>query len=194
MEKNESVYRQPSFFKFNLLSKQSEEEIQQLEERDDSSLYAMILVFSGVFIFFILNLIQTIIVQGRINLINEGISNVDTEIANYNDIKALHGEIFKKSNLLIDPLLKDIKISRLLEISSQIVQEEGTILSYNKDAINKFSLRVSVNSFENAINILNNAEKVNEVEVPYIQTLSFGNFSGEGVLMNMSFNILFLEK
>ncbi len=188
-EKKKSIYRKPILFKFNLLSKQNEEDIQTLEERDDSTLYAMVLVFSGIFIFFILNLIQLIVIQSRINSIQTRIDDTVAEITTYNDVRALYGEIFQKSNLLREPLLNDIKLTRLIEISSLMTQDDGTIVSYGRVPAGGFSLTVEVDTEENARNILNRAEEIEEVIRPYITVLSGANVI-EGLQMSMTFDIL----
>jgi hypothetical protein len=50
----ESNYKRKKYFAFNLLPEKSQEEIQILEERDNTLLYSFILVFSAVFIYFVL--------------------------------------------------------------------------------------------------------------------------------------------
>ena len=92
-----SKYRRPNYFSFNLLPKQSEDEIRILEERDDTTLYAFVLVFAGVFIFLILNLIRIVAVQARADYVQDQIDTVQENIDSYNAVIATHGEIFQKS-------------------------------------------------------------------------------------------------
>ncbi len=189
-EKKESVYRKPKYFQFNLLSEQSEEEIQRLEERDDSTLYAMVLVFSGIFIYFILNLIQIIIVQGRINLIQSRIDETVAAITAYNDIRALNGEIFQKANLLRDPLLSDIELDRLLEISSLMTQDEGEILTYSRNQSGEFELVVDVENEEMAVRILENADELDDVTRSYIKQMSHEN-EQNSIRVTYGFDIIY---
>lgn len=167
-----SKYRRPTYFAFNLLPKQSEEEIKVYEERDDTTLYALVLVFSGVFIFLILFLIKKVAVDVRATSIENRIEETQEVINTYNDVIATHGEIFQKSNLLEEPLTKDIALSRLLEISTLLTQDEGRIIAYGKKITGGFSLTFEVAEYQNAINILGRASGITELREPYITTLS----------------------
>ncbi|MCA9380767.1 hypothetical protein KC678_00690, partial [Candidatus Dojkabacteria bacterium] len=184
-----SKYRRPNYYAFNLLPKQSEAEIRILEERDDTILYAFVLVFAGIFIFLILNLIRSVAVKARADYVQGQIDKVQEQIDTYDAVIATHGEIFQKSNLLIEPLTKDIALSRLLEISSLMTEDEGKIVSYGKLLTGGYTLTVEVNEYDNALHILGRAKSIDEVSRPYLTNLAVDP-TNEKIKATITFNII----
>jgi hypothetical protein len=180
--------RRKKYFDFDLLPSISRSDMRVLKDRDDSTLYAFVLVFSAVFIFFILNLIQIVIVEARINVIQDNIDEAVEDIDSYNDIRAIHGEIFQKATLLKTALEKDIRITDLFDISSDLTSGIGDILTYQRLVTGDFSITVDLADVEDIDVILGRAREHEEIIDPYITNVS-ANETRDRLRVALTFNL-----
>jgi len=144
-------------FGFNLLPKKSKQEVKIQKDRDDAFLYTLVLIFVAVFIYFALNIIDSLLVQTRIDSIQEAISNTEEQINANRDTKLKHGELIEKSRLIGEVLEKDINVDNLFSISSELVPNREDILSYERLSSGEFSLQVSIQEYEEATALLERA-------------------------------------
>ncbi|MBE0574072.1 hypothetical protein IH575_04175, partial [Candidatus Dojkabacteria bacterium] len=137
-----SVYDQTRVFKFNLVPPKTRQELIVLEERDNSILYSFLLVFFAMLIFFILNLIQTFVINQRIELSEKQIATQESQLDGYDDIRRIHGELITKSELLEPVLRRDIKLTEMLDLSQEIVAKNpgAQIVTYAREATGEFVL------------------------------------------------------
>lgn len=179
-------------FEFNLLPKQTKEELMRLQDRDDSTIYGLILVFSSVLIYFILTLIKFLAVDSVLVSVEAEITKTENDIASFNDVRALHGEIYQKATLLYEPFKNDIRLSRLLEIASIITQEKGNVVAYGKVPRGGYSIVVETDNVEDALEIFSKSKEVPEVENPYILFLA-DDYRTDSVGVTINFNIIELK-
>lgn len=180
--------RRKKYFDFDLLPSLSRSDVRVLQDRDDSTLYAFVLVFSAVFIFFILNLIQIVIVEARINVIQENIDETTDNIASYNDVRAVHGEIFQKATLLKTALEKDIQISSLFDISSDLITGIGNIITYQRLVTGSFSITVDLENISDVDVMLQRATEHEEIIEPYITNVA-ADETRERLRATLTFNL-----
>lgn len=151
-----NVYDQTRVFKFNLVPPKTKEELVVLEERDNSILYSFLLVFFAMLIFFVLNLIQTFIVNQRISLTTTQVTSQEASFANYDEIKRINGELITKGELLQPVLQKDIKLTELLDLSKEIVNDNPNtqITTYSRETTGEFVLSITSNNVESIRNLI----------------------------------------
>jgi hypothetical protein len=101
-------------FKFNLIPPKSKEEIVQLVERDNTILYSFILIFSSAVIFFVLTLLEALLVKPAVTNTTATIDGLKAQVNQFSEIKTTNGELFIKSRALEPLLEKDIELSNLI--------------------------------------------------------------------------------
>jgi hypothetical protein len=164
----DNSYDQSRIFKFNLIPPKTKEELFVLEERDNSILYSFLLVFFSVFIFFILTLIQTFVLDQRLQQTQQQIAQQEASFSAYDEIKRVRGELITKGELLEPVLKKDIKLTELLDLSSEVQAANSNveILTYSRESTGDFILTFKVTDIESSfklIEYLNNNEKLSNV-------------------------------
>jgi hypothetical protein len=165
-------YKKEKLFDFNLLPEITEEEIKVLVERDNSLVYSFILVFGATFIFFILTLLEFIVIDGRTRVINTKIKDLQIQSVGFNQVKLANGEYVRKANLLENALDKDIKISEFLNIANSIVGESGTILSYERLPTGLFSITIITPTYESLVGIVSNAKTISNIDKIFISRIT----------------------
>ncbi len=160
-------------FKFNLVPPKTKEELQVLEDRDNSILYSSILIFAAMFIFFVLVLIQTVLIDPRLLSSKLAVTNKDKEIAAYDTIKKVNGELFIKSKALEPILEKDIKITKLLEISQKIKENvvASEIVNYSREPSGEFVITFSVSSVDQASLLIKNAKSNSALKDVFLRSV-----------------------
>lgn len=174
--------RKDDIFKFNLLPKKSREEEIITEERDVSIIYSTLLVFGAVFIYLILNIVQLLFVQSRLDNVNTDISASDNTISEYFSIRRINGELVSKSRLLQEPLEEDIKISNFLRLANTLIGVYGEISNYDRESTGTFVITAKFNntiSIESAIVTAKESTEVENVFLRSIATQQDGSYIGK---------------
>jgi hypothetical protein len=161
-------YDPSKHFGFNLIPPKSEQEIEILEERDNSVVYGFLLIFFAVFLYFILSLIQLVAIDTRLDHNKSILVKREATINSYNNTVAEHGELFLKAKTLSLILKRDIRTKEFLNLSQQIVSSiNGTeILDYTREDDEKFTITVLMSNFANTTDLINNSKD-------YSQALNF---------------------
>ena len=173
----ENNYNKTSSFGFNLVPPKTKEELVVLEERDNSILYSFLLVFFSMFIYFVLNMIQTFVINQRIEQGNVQIIEQEASFSAYDEIKRVRGELITKGELLEQVLKKDIKLTEVLDLANQISIDNPTVnvTTYSREATGEFVLTFSMPDIPTAstlVEYLNKNDKLLNVfarNVQYIQ-------------------------
>mgnify|MGYP001273054507 FL=1 len=173
----ENNYNKTSSFGFNLVPPKTKEELVVLEERDNSILYSFLLVFFSMFIYFVLNMIQTFVINQRIEQGNVQIIEQEASFSAYDEIKRVRGELITKGELLEPVLKKDIKLTEVLDLANQISIDNPTVnvTTYSREATGEFVLTFSMPDIPTAstlVEYLNKNDKLLNVfarNVQYIQ-------------------------
>ena len=182
-------------FKFNLVPPKSKEEVQVLEDRDNSILYSSILIFAAMFIFFVLTMVQTVLVDPRLAASQLAITNKDKEITAYDTIKKVNGELFIKSKSLEPILEKDIKITQLLDISQQIKANvvSSEIISYSREPSGQFVITFSVGSMDQASLLIKNAKSITSLKDVFLRNVAKDSVNANKARATIAFNIKNLD-
>jgi cell division protein FtsL len=186
-----NYYDQTRVFKFNLVPPKTKEEIVVLEERDNSILYSFLLVFFAMFIFFILNLLQTFVINQRIDLTNSQIATQETSFSNYEEIKRINGELITKGELLEPVLKKDIKLTELLDLSAQITSDNFNtqIRTYSREATGEFVLTFSTPDVESVGSLLDYLYKKEELKDVFARSILVNSNSVDATISFSLINI-----
>ena len=153
---SELLYDPTKLFKFNLIPPKSKEELNVLENRDNSILYSFLLVFFGMLIFFILNLAQTFAITPQLNSAELTIANQKLQVEAYDQVHQINGELFVKSQSLEPILEKDIKFSEVLTASKEVSNKfpDSFITTYSREATGEFVLDFVIGTPEDAIKLV----------------------------------------
>ncbi len=184
-------------FKFNLIPPKSKEEINQLVERDNTLLYSFLLIFFGAFVFFVLNLLDIILVQPSLQSTLTSIANINSQISSFDTIKAKNGELFIKSKAL-DPLLeKDIKLTDLIAIADNIdttFAGDANVTSYKREITGEFFLNLNISDFSKLSDIVTLLTKTPNVENIFIRRVGLENADSQILTLSVSFEINKLQQ
>ena len=147
-------------FKFNLLPKKSKEEIELIEERDNSLFYAVAIVLFATFIWLATTLFNTLIVQPRLNENQLALNSVQNQEQSYSIIKAKQGELVYKAARLKPLLERKIDTDSIFDVSAQLTEgiESAAIAGYGRERSGKFVFRVVTRRYEDVTSMMRNAE------------------------------------
>jgi len=163
-----------SFTKFNLIPTKTKDELVSLEERDNSVLYAAILIFFAVLIFAVFTVGKTLLVDTRKTFLESSLAKLDTQIDSYTSIKKLNGELYIKSNALSPIVEQDIKLTELIDVANKLVENSVNVLitSYSRELDGKFAVSIEMENYSDINTILANAEKIDILEEFFIETMN----------------------
>ncbi len=159
---------------FNLLPPKSKEEIASIEERDNSVLYATLLILFAVVIFAVFSIGKLLLIDTRKANLETVVSQLDSRILGYNGIKQINGELFVKSSALSPIVEQDIKLTKLIEVANKLVEgSEGTIITkYARQLDGVFEVTLIMNTYAEVNKISANASQIDSIEHFIIRNLS----------------------
>lgn len=139
-------------FNFNLLSPKTVQQIIIENERDDSALYSMLLVFSAAMIYFVLFMINGFVIESRLNQNNLAIGERETVITSFSRVKANNGELFIKSESLKLVLTKKIDPTKIFDVGDQIVAgvSGSSVVEYGRERTGSFLYTILTPNFTDA--------------------------------------------
>lgn len=177
-------------FTFNLIPPKSKEEVDTLVERDRSTFYSFLLIFFSVFIYFVLTLLNTFVLAPRIATLEGNIQKQKEQVATYNSVRQLNGEVYTKSQALAPVLALDIGSVELLEISEKFLVniDNAQIVSYGREFSGEYILSIIVNDYDSVSTLLTNAKSQENVKNVFLRQASL---SGDKTFVTavIAFNI-----
>ncbi len=177
------------FFRFNLIPPKSKEELMVLEERDNSIVYSLFLIFSAVFIFFALNLIEAIAIRPQILEAEQDLTNLQNKILQNDPIVKSNGELILKSNLLKPVINDDIKVAEIIDVSNEIAVN-GDIMTYIREQTGEIVLTIKISNVGNVTNIIKSAQENEKIEDVFLRSVTIQQGSVPEIFnMTMSFRI-----
>ncbi len=184
-------YDQTTVFSFNLVPPKTKEELVVLEERDNSILYSFLLVFFSMFIYFVLTLIQTFIINQRIDQGTNQIVQQESSFSAYDEIKRIKGELITKGELLEPVLKKDIKLTEVLDLANQITVDNPTVhvTTYSRESTGEFVLTFSVPDIPTASTLVEYLNKNEELQSVFARNIQYIQNDTE-VSATISFSLL----
>jgi len=163
-----------NFDKFNLIPPKTKEEIVTIEERDNSVLYAVILIFLAVTLFAFFSIGKALLVDTRKVFLESAIAQQDNSIAAYNSIKRVNGEIFIKSNALAPIVQQDIKLTSLIEVANELIvgAPNAIITSYARELDGKFLVTIEIDQYSDINIVSRNADQIETLSDFYIKEIN----------------------
>ena len=185
------MFTAEKFNSFNLLPLKSKEEIEFVEERDNSTLYGFLLVFFSVLVFVILSILQAGIIVPKINSNKVSVNNLNNIILQFNSIRSVNGELFLKSKSLEPILDKDIKIIEVLDISAEIIKDLSStrIISYIRENSGDFTISVETQGYQNIERILSKARSITRIDKVFLKNMSQDSFDNNNIKASLSITI-----
>lgn len=168
-------------FTFNLIPPKSKKEIETLQERDRSTLYSFLLIFFAVLLFFGLTILNNIVIEPRINSLEDDLDQQDTQITTFQSARELNGEVFIKSEAIAPVLELDIGTIELLETSERIIEgvPNAQISSYGREPSGEFVLTIILDSYEDSTLIIENAKTQENISEVFQRIVSVNNNNGK---------------
>jgi hypothetical protein len=162
-----SNYDISKIFDFNLIPPKTVEEIQVLEERDNSIVYGFFLIFFVVLVYSILSLFQTLLVDVRVSNAEKSLASRIVLENGFSETKAEFGQLFLKSKALSDTLKKNIAIVNYIDAASDLSEiiPQSYISSYNwSQEKNEFVVTINVGDFSDAVTLLEKSSESSKIE------------------------------
>lgn len=142
-------YNAHKTFRFNLIAKEKEVEVEEFRQRDDTILLGFILLFFVAVAFVFLALVDTFFVQSRLDSINNSIKVSQGQLNSINSLVQSHGELISKATLLETAIQKDISFDKLFDIVENIFANKPLNLnSYERTVSGSFLINFSHDSVE----------------------------------------------
>lgn len=187
----ENVYDQSRIFKFNLVPPKTKEELGFLEERDNSILYSFLLVFFSMFIYFVLNLIQTFVLDQRIAETNTQIMQQESSFTAYDEIKRIKGELITKGELLEPVLKKDIKLTELLDLGEEVKLDNPSVevTTYSRESTGEFVLTFTLPDLSTASALVEYLRQKETLVNVFARTIQY-SADNTSVSATISFSLL----
>lgn len=184
-------------YKFNLLPPKTREELEIVKERDNSVFYAFLLVLVSVIVFLIVSLGDIFLVSTRVKSSEESLAFLNEQIKSFDSMKEQNGELFLKAQTLEPVLAKDIKLSEILEIASQMILnvESASITAYNREYTGEFSVTLAIDNYVTVNQILENSKSIDRIEDVFLKKMSLHQISsGQSIVeANISFKVNILK-
>jgi hypothetical protein len=191
MDKDNSSYGK-KFFKFDLLPIKSQEEIVVLVDRDQTLTYSFLLIFFAVFLFSVLTLLKSFLVDPNLERVENNIKLLDAQIESFNDVRRLNGELFIKSRALEPILDRDVEVTRVLELESQIVNEFPNLIevnSYGRSGDGAFAMGFNINTVEQVSQVIEFLRNQSDVISIFLNSVSWREGQNKQALVNITFTL-----
>lgn len=161
----------PKLFKFNLLV-QPKEELEAIEERDDSMLYAILLVFFASIVYLGLILLQNFLINPRVASLTTAIDQQKQAIASYASVQSAHGELFIKSKSLTSVLNRNIDPAEIFRVTGEMVKSNPSLAieSYSREKSGAFVFGVVSRSFSEVVDLIKNTEAITGVSDVFVRS------------------------
>lgn len=160
-------------FRFNLISREKEIEIEQFKQRDDTILLFFALLFISSLGFVFLTLIDVLFIQSRINQLQNNERIARNNLEQIDQILTSHGELITKSQLLKEAISKDVSFDTLFQIINTSISIEGLqVISYERITNGAFLVNVKHNSLNETKAISDQLNLINEIDYSRINRVA----------------------
>lgn len=160
-------------FRFNLISKEKEIEIEQFKQRDDTILLFFILLFISSLGFVFLTLIDAIFIQTRINQLERNERIATNNLEQIDSILTAHGELITKTQLLNEVISKDVSFNTLFQIINTSISIQGIeVISYERITNGAFLVNVKHNSLNETKTISDRLNLINAIDYSRINRVA----------------------
>src|SRR5690606_28329185 len=180
------------YFKSDLLPPKSKEEVELLVEIDNTLIYSFLLIFFGMFVYFILTMIQVILVDPAIATVEANLKTVDDQINSFNGIRETFGELYIKARSLEPILDRDVKVTKVLELEEKIRIEFPNLIDvvdYARRSDGAFTISFLINSASRVDDIMAYLEEQPDVSDIFLDKITWAEGQAGTALVDISFKI-----
>jgi hypothetical protein len=178
-------------FKFNLVTPITKEEIETIEERDNTVVNSVLLIFVAVFVFSALSLLTALFIEPAVANSALALRSKEVSLTKFDEVKKLNGEFVIKSRALSPLLDLDIKPDKLVAIVDNLVSAlsaELDIASFGRDKTGDFKITAYVKNLD-SLDLIQEFFRENEESVDNLFITQLSNISGL-IFVSISFDIL----
>lgn len=173
-------------FQFNLLEKTVKEIQVVREDRDNTLLFSVILVFSFVLFYFLLSLLNLFIIEPEKAKSSRDITTSQRRISGFQSFINIKEELYLKSNAILPIIELDIRLNDLLLVAQNISTSYGNVVvtSYQREVDGRLgmTLRFSELNIGKLVSVLRNIEIIDSF---FVRSIRLDSMTGEYIL---SFN------
>lgn len=154
-----------TLFKFNLLPAKSTEEVAMELDRDNSLLYALVLLVFASFVYLVTIMLQGFVINPRRAEAQQELTNREVVRNSYYGIRATYGELYIKSRTLKPLLEKNIDTKEIFRVADDIqgALPNLVIESYSRERSGTFVFTVISISLDDVEGLLRKAQDISGV-------------------------------
>lgn len=170
-------------FKFNLLAKTVKEIQVARDDRDNTLLFSVVLIFSFVVFYFFLSLLNLLIINNEIDKSTRDLSILENRIAGYKSFIDLKKELYLKSTAILPIIQLDIRLNDLLVVAESISNSYGNVVvtSYQREVDGNLGMTLKFSQFD--INRLTSVlENIELIDSFFIKSIRRDPITGEYTL------------
>ena len=146
-------------FTFNLLPRATEEEIELIEERDNSLFYAVGVVLFSSIVWFVTAIFLAAVMIPLLSANQQALAEVKGKVSSYSFVKSRHGELVYKADLLKPLLERKIETDLIFLVGDELISDvdPANLISYEREQGGKFVFRIITAGYEAVEDIMDNA-------------------------------------
>jgi len=158
-------------FKFNLLPPKSKEVVELELEREDSITYALVLIFIAALIYFGLVLLNSLLIDPRLQTAQTGLDERVTQRASFASTLALHGELYVKTQTLRPVLELDLNPAEIFRVADALVAGDPNlqIESYSREKGGTFVFQILAPTYADVVEIAQTASQIPGVSGVFVR-------------------------
>lgn len=169
-----------SDFKFNLLPKKSEEEIQVIERRDNTIFYSILIVFFSSIVWLISALLLTMGVEPQLEVAEQNLARSKAELKSLDYVHIAYGELVTKADKLAPLLSKRINTELIFTVSVSLTNlvNGAEISTYGRESDGKFLFVIVTDDLLDIESIMSNARNIDFVNNLELRSVTVDKDSG----------------
>ncbi len=158
-------------FTFNLMPPVPKEEIELIEERDDSVLYSFLLIFFVAIVYLAVVLVQGLLISPRVINAQQAIIDREELIDSYQFAQTLNGELFAKTKSLKPVLDLQIDSSEIFRVGAALeVIPDFAIESYGREKTGSFVFKMVSPDFAEVESLLMEASEIEGISNIFVRS------------------------
>lgn len=169
-----------SIFKFNILPAKTAQEVAIEAERDNSTMYALLLMLVASLIYLGIIITQTVLIDTRRADAMDVLEQRQRTQAGYDSIRSLYGELFIKTRTLRPVLDKNIDTKEIFRVADEIkaARPSINIESYNREKTGEFVFIVLSPEVTDLPEILRKTEEITGVSDVFLRGAAINSDNG----------------
>lgn len=169
-----------TLFQFNILPAKTAREVAIEAERDNSTMYALLLMLFASFIYLIIIIAQAIFIDTRRAEALATLEQRQQIQASFNQVRSLHGELFIKTRTLRPVLDKNIDTKEIFRVADEIKTSRPSlnIESYSRERTGEFVFIILSPSTTDVPEIIRVTENISGVSDVFLRSAVVNTANG----------------